>query len=55
LGASEMKERRIESFFKHPFKGKKKKHHRKKKVINRHVITTGFDIGFSMTEKRNLS
>jgi len=46
--------KRIESFFKHPFKGKKKKHHRRKRVINRAVITTGFVIGFSMTYKKNL-
>lgn len=55
VGATDMMGRRIESFFKHPFKNKKKKHHRKKKVINKHVITTGFDIGFSMTEKKNLA
>lgn len=46
--------KRIESFFKHPFKGKKKKHHRKKRIINKNVITTGFIIGFSMKFKKNL-
>lgn len=46
--------RRIESFFKHPYKFKKKKHHRKKKKINKHVITVGFEFGFSRALTKNL-
>ena len=53
VGASLMVMRRIESFYKHPFKGKKKSH-RKKKVINKHIITTGFNIGFSLIHNKNL-
>ena len=55
LNLSAMTARRIESFFKHPYKFKKKKHHRKKKKINKHVITTGFDFGFSRHLLKNLN
>ena len=47
--------RRVESFFKHPYKFKKKKHHRKKKKINKHIITTGFNFGFSRHLSKNLA
>lgn len=47
--------RRVESFFKHPYRFKKKKHHRKKKKINKHVITTGFDFGFSKELLKNIN
>ena len=47
-------QRRVESFFKHPYRFKKKKHHRKKKKLNKHLITTGFDFGFSRFLKKNL-
>ena len=54
VGATAMMMKRIESFWKHPFKNQKKRHHRKKRVINKNVITTGFIIGFSMKFKKNL-
>lgn len=50
-----MVNRRVESFFKHPYRFKKKKHHRKKKKINKHVITTGFEFGFTRDLAKNLS
>lgn len=55
LNLSAMVNRRVESFFKHPYKFKKKKHHRKKKKINKHVITTGFEFGFTRDLAKNLS
>lgn len=55
LNISAMVSRRIESFFKHPYRFRKKKHHRKKKKINKHVITAGFDFGFSMNLLKNIS
>ena len=55
LNLTSMVYRRIESFFKHPYRFKKKKHHRKKKKINKHVITTGFDFGFSKELLKNIS
>lgn len=55
LNLSAMTSRRIESFYKHPYRFKKKKHHRKKKKINKHVITTGFDFGFSRHLLKNLN
>lgn len=55
LNLSAMTARRVESFFKHPYRFKKKKHHRKKKKINKHVITTGFDFGFSRHLLKNLN
>ena len=54
VGLSQIVNRRIESFFKHPYKGKKKKHNRKKKITDRHTITTGLSIGFSWEFKKNL-
>lgn len=49
-----MIDRRIESFFKHPYKNKKKKHHRKKKKINKNVITTGFNFNFTQDMLKNI-
>lgn len=49
-----MVNRRVESFFKHPYRFRKKKHHRKKKKINKHVITTGFEFGFTCELAKNL-
>ena len=54
VGLNLLLNKRIESFFKHPYKGKKKKHHRKKKIIDRHTVSTGFPIGFSWEFKKNL-
>jgi len=54
VAISEMAAKRVESFFKHPYKGKKKKSHRKKKIINKNVITSGFLFGFSVIYKNNL-
>lgn len=54
LNLNAMINRRVESFFKHPYRFKKKKHHRKKKKINKHVITTGFDFGFTYDLAKNL-
>lgn len=50
-----MAKRRIESFFKSPYKFKKKKHHRKKKKINKNLITTGFTFGFSKVLQKNIT
>lgn len=55
LNLSAMISRRIESFYKHPYRFKKKKHHRKKKKINKHVITTGFEFSFSKYLLKNLN
>lgn len=55
LATDVMAARRIESFFKHPYKFKKKKHHRKKKKLNKHIITTGFNFGFSQHLNKNLN
>lgn len=55
LATDVMAMRRIESFFKHPYKFKKKKHHRKKKKINKHIITTGFNFGFSQHLHKNIN
>ena len=54
VAISEMASRRVQSFFNHPFKNKKKKSHRKKKTINKNVLTTGFNYGFSYLYKNNL-
>lgn len=54
VGWTPMIMRQIESFFPHPYKFKKKKSHRKKKIINKHIITVGFDVGFSLVLKKNL-
>lgn len=55
LATDVMAMRRIESFFKHPYRFKKKKHHRKKKKLNKHIITTGFQFGFSQHLNKNLN
>jgi hypothetical protein len=55
LNLNAMTNRRVESFFKHPYRFKKKKHHRKKKKINKHVITTGFEFGFTRDLAKNLN
>lgn len=55
LNLNAMVNRRVESFFKHPYRFKKKKHHRKKKKINKHVITTGFEFGFTSDLAKNLA
>ena len=55
LAVDVMAMRRVESFFKHPYRFKKKKHHRKKKKLNKHVITTGFSFGFSQHLHKNIN
>ncbi len=54
VAISEMAAKRVESFFKHPYKDKKIRHHKKKKVINKNVITSGFLFGFSTIYKTNM-
>lgn len=54
IGVNLIADRRIESFFNHPYKFKKKKHHRKKKIINKHVLTTGLSFGFTRESRENL-
>lgn len=54
VGITPMAARRIESFYKHPYKFQKKKSHRKKKKINKNVLTSGFQLGFTLEFSKNL-
>lgn len=54
IGVTAMANRRVDSFFKWKFVlAKKPKSNKRKKIINKNLLTSGFVVGFTLSNKRN--